>query len=187
MTASPPMIITLIGYRGTGKSRIAPLLAERLQWPWADADVELERNSGRSIREIFATDGEPTFRQFERQQLVDLLKSPLLVLAAGGGAILNAETRADFRAAGPVVWLQADEATIADRILGDRPGSTHRPNLTAQGGRDEIRAMLAFRTPLYAETATMTVRTDGRHPQSVANEIYAALPEAIRTAAGGRP
>ncbi len=181
------MIITLIGYRGTGKSRIAPLLAERLQWPWADADVELERNSGRSIREIFATDGEPTFRAMERLQLIELLKSPQLVLAAGGGAILNAETRADFKAAGPVVWLQANESTIADRILGDRQNSAHRPNLTPQGGREEIRAMLAFREPLYAETATMTVRTDNRHPQSVANEIFAALPETLRPPAGARP
>jgi len=180
------MIITLIGYRGTGKSRIAPLLAERLNWPWADADVELERNSGRSIREIFATDGEPTFRAMERIQLVELLKSPKLVLAAGGGAILNPETRADFKAAGPVIWLQADENTIADRILGDRQNSAHRPNLTPQGGRDEIRAMLAFRQPLYEETATMTVRTDQRHPQSVASEIYAALPVQIRTSTGGR-
>ncbi|MDP1797773.1 MAG: shikimate kinase [Planctomycetaceae bacterium] len=180
------MIITFIGYRGTGKSRIAPLLAERLGWPWADADVELERNSGRSIREIFATDGEPAFRAMERMQLVELLQSPKLVLAAGGGAILNADTRADFRAAGPVIWLQADESTIADRIL-DRPGSAHRPNLTPQGGRDEIRAMLALRTPLYAETASITVRTDGRHPQSVANEIMAALPEPLRIPAGGRP
>lgn len=180
------MIITLIGYRGTGKSRIAPLLAERLNWPWADADVELERNSGRSIREIFATDGEATFRSMERIQLLELLKSPKLVLAAGGGAILNPETRADFKAAGPVIWLQADENTIADRILGDRSNSAHRPNLTPQGGREEIRAMLSFRQPLYAETATMTVRTDHRHPQAVASEIYAALPVEIRTSTGGR-
>src|SRR5512144_1080339 len=101
------MIITLIGTRGTGKSTIAPLLAARLGWEWIDADIELERRAGKSIREIFATEGEPAFRTLERQTLVDLLKRDRLVIAAGGGAILNPDTRRDVQSAGPVVWLQA--------------------------------------------------------------------------------
>src|ERR1700748_2887932 len=111
------MFITLIGYRGTGKSTLAPRLAARLNFQWVDADVELENCTGRSIREIFATDGEPEFRRIERQVLVDLLKRDRLVLAAGGGAILNETTRQDFRHAGPVVWLQASVETISRRIL----------------------------------------------------------------------
>ena len=106
------MILTLIGTRGTGKSTVAPLLAERLGWDWIDADVELERRAGRSIREIFASDGEPVFRALERQNLLELLQRDRLVLAAGGGAILNADTRRDFRAAGPVVWLQATPRAV---------------------------------------------------------------------------
>src|SRR4051794_28059143 len=113
------MLITLIGYRGTGKSTVAPRLASRLSFSWADADVELENQTGRSIREIFATDGEPEFRRLEREVLMQLLKRDRLVLAAGGGAILNEQTRQDFRDAGPVVWLQASVETIARRILRD--------------------------------------------------------------------
>ena len=81
------MVITLIGYRGTGKSTLASPLAQRLGWDWIDADVELERRAGRSIQSIFATDGEPEFRRLERELLAELLLRDRLVIAAGGGAV----------------------------------------------------------------------------------------------------
>lgn len=170
------MVITLIGYRGCGKSSVAPRLAQRLSWTWIDADVELEQRTGRSIREIFATDGELEFRRLERETLVELLKRDRLVLAAGGGAVLNAETRADFRAAGPVVWLRASVETIARRILRDSPASQRRPNLTARGGVDEIRELLAVRTPLYEECATITVDTNDRPLFETVAAILERLP-----------
>ncbi len=154
------MIITLIGYRGTGKTTIARPLAERLGWSAIDADVELERRAGRSIREIFASDGEPEFRRRERETLCDLLQQDRLVIAAGGGAILNPQTRTDFRAAGPVVWLKASVDTIEYRLHGDASTRERRPNLTSSGGRAEIEQMLAFREPLYRECATLIVETD---------------------------
>src|SRR5258707_9539355 len=109
------MLITLIGYRGTGKSTLAPRLASKLNFDWVDADVELENSTGRSIREIFATDGEAEFRRLERELIVQLLKRDRLIIAAGGGAILNEATRSDLHNAGPVVWLQASVETIARR------------------------------------------------------------------------
>ena len=155
------MIISLIGYRGTGKSTVARPLAARLGWTAIDADDELERRAGRSIRDIFATDGEPEFRRLERETLVDLLRRDRLVIAAGGGAILNPQTRADFGANGPVVWLQASVETIEQRLYGD-PTTTaaRRPNLTASGGRQEIEQMLKVRDPYYRETASLIVATD---------------------------
>jgi shikimate kinase len=171
------MIVTLIGYRGTGKTSVAPRLAERLGVPWIDADPELERHAGRTIREIFATDGEPEFRRLERETLVDLLARGSGVIAAGGGAILNADTRRDFLAAGPVIWLQADIATIAARIAGDATSRDRRPNLTGPGGVDEIRTLLAAREPLYRETATITVDTTGKSVDQIVTEILAALPK----------
>jgi shikimate kinase len=171
------MIVTLIGYRGTGKTSVAPRLAERLGVPWIDADPELERRAGRTIREIFATDGEPEFRRLERETLVDLLSRGAGVIAAGGGAILNAETRRDFRAAGPVVWLRADVDTLAARIAGDATSRDRRPNLTGQGGVDEIRALLAVREPLYRETATLIVDTTDKSLDAIVAEILAALPK----------
>src|SRR5215218_314511 len=113
------MVITLIGYRGSGKSSVAPALAERLGWTWADADPLIEQRAGQTIREIFETSGEPKFRRLEREVLVELLGGTNLVIAAGGGAILSAETRHDMRQAGPVVWLRADVATLSARIGAD--------------------------------------------------------------------
>ena len=95
---NPPMLVSLIGYRGTGKSSVAPRLAARLGWTWIDADTELEHRAGCSIKQVFAAEGEAGFRQRERDVLQELLQRDKLVLAAGGGAILNADTRRELRA-----------------------------------------------------------------------------------------
>jgi len=174
------MLITLIGYRGTGKSTVAPRLAGKLGFDWIDADVELENVTGRTIREIFSTDGEPEFRRIEREVLLQLLKRDRLIIAAGGGAILNVDTRRDFRTAGAVVWLQASIDTIARRILRDGATTPHRPDLTRQGGIEEIRTLLAIREPLYRECATITVTSDGSSIESVAQRILTQLPSEYR-------
>ncbi|MFO0917101.1 MAG: shikimate kinase [Planctomycetaceae bacterium] len=169
------MVITLIGYRGSGKSTVAPRLAARLGWDWIDADVELERRAGRSIREIFQRDGEGAFRRLERATLCDLLQRDRLVLAAGGGAILNAETRRDLCAAGPVIWLQAAVETLARRMESDPVSGSQRPKLTATGGLEEIQTLLAARDPYYREAASFGVSTEGRTVDEIVDEILAGL------------
>lgn len=169
-------MLSLIGYRGTGKSTVGMRLARHLQWDWLDADNELERRAGRSIKEIFAIDGEPTFRQLEREVLVDLLSRQRLVLSTGGGCVMNAETRRDLIAAGPVVWLRASVETIASRILHDKTTRSRRPNLTAAGGIDEIRVLLAQREPLYRECATITIDTEGLSLREVVTRVLSQLP-----------
>ncbi len=154
------MILTLIGYRGTGKTSLAEPLAERLGWVPVDADVEIEGAAECSIREIFEEGGEETFRKLEREVLVDLLKQDNLVLAAGGGAIPNRDTRRDFVAAGPVVWLKASAETTNQRLHGDETTTERRPDLTSSGGLTEIEELLAGREPLYRETASLIVTTD---------------------------
>jgi len=178
------MLVTLIGYRGTGKSTVAPLLAARLGWPAVDADVVLEKQAGRTIADIFACDGEPVFRQLERQTIVELIQRDDLVLAVGGGAILNADTRRDLKAAGPVVWLQASPETIASRIAADPVSAARRPNLTSTGGIDEIRTLLESRTPMYQETSTIRVLTDDRSDTDIVAEIIALLPRASARSSG---
>lgn len=170
------MLITLIGYRGSGKSTIAPRLANRLKFAWIDADLEIEHQTGRTIREIFATDGEPQFRAIEREVLIGLLKRDRLVLAAGGGAILNEATRQDFRQAGPVVWLKASVETIARRILRDGATTAHRPSLTGLSGVQEIQLLVAQREPLYRECASIIVESEGVSIESVTQQILAKLP-----------
>jgi shikimate kinase len=169
------VFLTLIGYRGSGKTSVAGPLAERLGCAWVDADAELERQAGRSIAAIFETDGEAEFRRRERETIVELLRRDPLVLAAGGGAILNDETRAEMRAAGPVVWLRASVEKLVARIGGDATTGERRPSLSGGGVLDEIAAVLAVREPLYREAATFVVDTDDRTPEAIADEIVARL------------
>ena len=116
------MTLTLIGYRATGKTTIARILAERLGWDWIDADVEIERRAGKSIAAMFADEGEPAFRALEAQVIAELCGRPGLVLAAGGGAVLHGPSRAAMRAGGKVVWLPpGPKRSIAACMATRRP------------------------------------------------------------------
>lgn len=164
------MVITLIGYRGSGKTTVAAPLAARLGWDWADADALIEETAGCSIREIFAAEGEPGFRRREREAIAKLLARDRLVLAAGGGAVLNDDTRRELRAAGPVVWLRASRETLAERITGDPTTASRRPNL-AGGGSEEIARLLVAREPLYRECASLAVDTDALSAAEIVEQI----------------
>lgn len=164
------MIVTLIGYRGSGKSTLAPELARRLGCPAIDADVLLEQRAGQTIREIFDREGEPGFRRREAELLAELLAGGPCVLAAGGGAVLNSETRARMRAAGPVVWLRAPLETLSRRISGDPTTAGRRPNL-AGGGDAEIAQLLAAREPIYRQCATLEVQVGGQTVTELADQV----------------
>lgn len=173
------MVISLIGYRGTGKSAVAQPLAEKLGWDWIDADTETERRAGCSIAEIFAAEGEAGFRQRERSVLQDLLAQDRLVLAAGGGAVLNEQTRQQMRQAGPVIWLQASPETILQRMQNDATTAHRRPALTGDEPRREVEELLSARTPLYEECADIVVTTDDRAVNDIVAEILQRLPADI--------
>lgn len=169
------MNLFLIGYRGSGKTTVAAALAQRLGWPWVDADVELERRAGRTIKQIFADDGEQTFRDLETAVLADLAAGQQHIVACGGGAILRAENREVLAKRGRCVWLQASPAALVKRIEGDTTTAERRPNLTGQGGLAEIRTLLAERTPLYAACAQLAVDAESRSPVEIADQIIAEL------------
>jgi shikimate kinase len=165
------MNLVLIGYRATGKTTLARLLAERLGWDWTDADVEIERRAGKSIARIFAEDGEPAFRDLEAEVIADLCRRSRLVLAAGGGAPMRRESRQAMRAAGKVVWLRARPETIHARMSGDATTSARRPDLTDKGGLEEIVELLARREPVYRQTAHLEIDTGAKSPDALAAEI----------------
>ena len=168
------MNVILIGYRGTGKSTVARLVAERLGWQWIDADVEIEKRAGKSIASIFADESEDRFRDLESAMLQDCAGRNRIVLAAGGGAVLRAENRKLLRQLGHVVWLCASPETILKRVAADPTTSTRRPNLTA-GGEQEVLDLLAARTPIYRQCAHRMVDTEDRTPDDVADEIVRHL------------
>lgn len=173
MSEAPPgRGLVLIGYRGTGKSTVGRILAERSGRRLLDADREIEARSGRSIRSIFAESGEPAFRDWEERTLAELTaEHPGAILATGGGAVLREANRRRLRDFGYIAWLTADPAELARRLEADRPGLADRPALTAAGTLDEIARVLAARAPLYAGLADVVIPTDERDPRQVAEAI----------------
>lgn len=172
---NPKSAITLIGYRGSGKTSVAEALAERLNRAFIDADIEVERRAGKCIADIFRDDGEPEFRRLEREVMQELLSRDSLVIASGGGAVLNADTRNDLKASGPVVWLQASVETLMTRIARDESSADRRPSLTGAGLSEEIATVLAEREPIYRECATLIIDADSRPPAELAEEIAREL------------
>ena len=169
------MVITLTGYRGCGKSSVAPLLAQALGWSWADSDAVIEDQAGCSIRRIFEDHGEADFREREFRVLQGLLTRDRLVLAAGGGAVLAERNRRQMRAAGPVVWLQVAPEVLARRISGDVGTSERRPSLTGLPAAEEVARVLQSREPVYRGAATVTVDAETLTPAEIVEVILAAV------------
>ena len=167
--------IALIGFRGTGKTTVARLLAARLGFRWVDADVEVERIAGKTIADIFEESGESAFRDLESEVVAELCQRGKTVVALGGGAVLREVNRVWIANCGQTVWLKASAEVLAGRIFGDPTTAARRPNLTNHGGRTEIDQMLLEREPIYRACATLEVDTDDKTPDEVADKIVQAI------------
>lgn len=164
--------VTLVGYRGCGKTTVARLLAGRLHLPPIDADDVLEARAGRSIAAIIAADGEPAFRDLESEVLAELLAGPPVVLATGGGVVLREANRVRLRSSGrPVIWLQADAGVIRSRLAADPTTASRRPGLAGADPLAEVADALAIRAPLYAEVATVAFDATSEPPERIAARI----------------
>jgi shikimate kinase/3-dehydroquinate synthase len=160
------MVAVLVGFMGAGKTTVGHILAERLGQPFVDSDVLIEQRAGRSIREIFLTEGEPCFRELEHATVADLVRGQEAVVALGGGAVEDPRTRALLGNA-RVVYLRVDYREAMSRVGRDegRP-LLHRPDLDRVYQR---------RLSLYEGLAALTVDTGGRRPDVIADEILAEL------------
>lgn len=168
------MHIYLIGYRGSGKTTVGRLLAAQLGRPSIDCDDLIEQAAGRTIREIFVTEGEPGFRDREQAIIEKLaLQADLqpAVVALGGGAILREANRTAICRSGRRIWLTAPPQTLAARIQRDQTTAARRPALSALSGYDEIVKLLAEREPLYAEIAQKTLNTEGLSAEAICEDI----------------
>jgi len=165
-----PNIIFLIGYRCTGKTAVAQLLAQQLGWDWIDADHLLETRYGKSIRQIFAEEGEAGFRDKEEHIFAELCQLQRHVVATGGGVILREINRQRMRSAGKVIWLTADAQTIWQRLRADPTTAERRPPLTV-GGLAEIEETLKMREPLYRASADLIICTVGCSTEEIAHQI----------------
>ena len=166
--------VILTGFMATGKTEVGRRLARALGCPFVDTDGLVEASAHRTIPEIFATDGEPRFRDMERDAVARACAVADAVIATGGGTMLDAENRRRLAAAGPIVCLAADPEEILARV-GDPAG---RPLLAARNGHPDvlarIRALLAERAPAYA-LATHAVETSGLSVDQVVERVQSLV------------
>jgi shikimate kinase len=173
---APDRSIVLVGMMGAGKTSIGRRLARALGWPFKDADAAIELAAGTSIANIFAEIGEPAFRAKERQVIARLLRGERAVVALGGGAFMDPETRALVRRMGRSVWLRADLDVLVRRTA--RPGK--RPLLAEGDPRATLARLLEQRAPVYAQADL--VIDSGRGPIGA---VAAQLLEALAAAPAG--
>ena len=162
--------IVMVGMMGAGKSSIGRRLAARLGLPFVDADAEIEQAANATISEIFETHGEAYFRDGERRVIQRLLDGAPKVLATGGGAFINPETRAAIRAAGVSIWLKADRDLILQRVKR----RSNRPLLKTADPETVVDRLLIERNPIYAEADIHIQSRDVAH-DVVIDDILAAL------------
>jgi len=171
--------IVLVGMMGAGKSSIGRRLAQRLHVRFVDADAEIEAgHAGMTIPEIFVTYGEPYFRSGEVRVIARLLDEGPQVLATGGGAYMNAATRAAIAQKGISVWLKADFEVLMKRVK--RRSTTDRPMLQGDVAQ-RIRQLMDERYPVYAEADLTVLSRDVAH-EMIVNEIIAALSKRLGVA-----
>src|SRR4051812_40417678 len=170
LAALGPRSLVLVGMMGAGKSSIGRKLAQRLNLHFVDADGEIEQAAGMTISEIFSTHGEPYFRAGEARVIARLLDGGPQVLATGGGAFMNADTRAAIRAKGISVWLRATLEVLNRRIK--RRGD--RPLLKNADPVETLRKLIEERDPVYAE-ADITVESRDVPHETIVDEILEGL------------
>ncbi len=155
--------IVFVGLMGAGKSAIGRRLASRLGMPFVDADDEIESAAGCSISDIFELHGEAAFRDGERRVIARLLARPPHVLATGGGAFMDPETRTAIRESGISVWLRAELDLLVSRVSR----RNNRPLLAGGDTYAILQRLMAERHPIYAQADIVVESRDGPHEQTV--------------------
>ncbi|HUF55877.1 MAG TPA: shikimate kinase [Thermohalobaculum sp.] len=165
--------VVLVGLMGAGKTSVGTRLAARLGAPFRDSDDEVEQAAAMTIPEIFERYGEAEFRDGERRVIRRLLEGPPHVLATGGGAFMNGETRALIGELGVSVWLRAD----LDLLVARTEGRTHRPLLNRGSPREVLARLIEERHPVYAEADVSVESRRGQSHNEMAARIVRALEE----------
>jgi len=178
----PDRSIVLVGMMGAGKSAVGRRLAARIGLPFVDADTEIEAAAGCSVADIFEIHGESAFRDGERRVIARLLDGPPKVIATGGGAFMNEETRAKIARTAISVWLKADIDTLVERVRRRH----HRPLLRDGDPHRILSALSAERDPVYA-LADVTVQSNDAPVAAMAERVVEAIDEFLGCAASTDP
>ncbi len=167
--------LVLIGYRATGKTSVGKLLAQALRRPFVDLDQELTAHAGRSVAEIVAAEGWEGFRRREKELVRRFAGLSGLVLATGGGVVLDPENVALLRETGVLVWLTATPETIRRRLAADAATTVNRPGLCGADPLAEVEELLRQREPLYRQAADVVIDTARCTPHEVADRVLQAV------------
>ena len=177
LLGSRPLV--LVGMMGAGKTTVGRRVAAKLSRRFVDSDDEIEKAAGMSIEEIFAGHGEADFRAGEARVIARLLREENIVLATGGGAFVNVDTRALVKAGAVSVWIKAEFELLYSRVSR----RSNRPLLKTANPRESLKALIDQRYPIYAEADVTVVSTEV--PQDVvANSVIAAASRFLRQQAG---
>jgi shikimate kinase len=167
--------LILTGFRATGKSSIGKILAERLGFDFIDTDRTIEKRQGETISDMVAKGGWELFRSKEKELLLELADSNNVVIATGGGAVMHENAWALLRKNALTVWLTASPQTICTRLAEDSATEGQRPSLTAKGTMNEISMVLQERAELYRQSSDLSLSTEGRTQQELAEIILQGI------------
>lgn len=166
------MNIAVYGFMGVGKTTTGRLLADALGYEFVDMDIEIEKREGKTIPEIFSEDGEPRFRELERDLVCELCKKVHIVIGCGGGVMADLVNAEKLRETSSLVYLIASVDEILERTSKD----DNRPLLNVENPRQKILDLLAKRQNIYERYAEITIDTTGKTPKNVMEEIRRKLP-----------
>lgn len=167
--------VFLIGYRCTGKTSVGKLLSAKLDWPFIDTDSLLVSGSGRSIKEIVATEGWEAFRKMEHAIIKEVCALDRRIVATGGGVVLNADNVNLMKKRGKLVWLRATPESIRKRMMQDADTEAFRPALTSKDSMAEIEATLLERESYYRQAMDFFVFTDSLGLDEIVDSILENL------------
>jgi shikimate kinase len=169
------MNIVLIGYRGSGKSAVGRRLADRLKMKFVDTDDLIEERQGFPISDIVKSHGWGHFRKLERNTIEEISKGNRLIIAPGGGAVLDTDNVKALRINGVIIWLKADKQTLLKRMNQDPGTNTRRPTLTGKGTSVELKEVMSLREPIYEQASEIQINTSELDVEAVVENILTVL------------
>ena len=174
------MNIILIGYRGSGKSTVGSRLAARLKMRFVDIDDLIEERQGVPISHIVKSRGWGHFRKLEASILKEISSRDRLIIAPGGGAVLDTDNVKALRKNGFIIWLKADKQTLLKRLNQDPGTDTRRPTLTGKGTSEELKEVMSLREPIYERVSEIQIDTSELDVEAVVENILTVLRDKMR-------
>ena len=171
------MNIILVGYRCSGKTEVGRMLAKEMGRDFIDTDVLIEKDAGYSIETIIKREGWDHFRKIEKRIIKEVSKRDDLIIATGGGVVMNEENVMSLKKNGFIIWLNGKGEVLKERMERDQRSGRIRPSLTGADPLEEIEAVLDVRNPLYERAGDLMVDTSHLSISEVVNSIIRFLPE----------